>query len=172
MRLELVIECAKYTHIVDHPLSPEKQESGILPVLEIKWLGATRMSHSVNNIISLYFCIKGSPLDNYYKKIWPLRRGEEIKIHQKIPAYFKNNLFSNTWCFLNLWEAPFTCCNVNIKFYLMCFFSMRTSCLVPFLLSIQWICILNIYYAPGTRDIKMHKMFPYDTCTFMDIIVS
>lgn len=127
MRLELVIECAKYTHIVDHPLSPEKQESGILPVLEIKWLGATRMSHSVNNIISLYFCIKGSPLDNYYKKIWPLRRGEEIKIHQKIPAYFKNNLLVTLdafwtcekhhshaamsilnfiWCVFFQWELP------------------------------------------------------------------
>lgn len=36
--------------------------------------------------------MKGPPLDSTTKKIWPLRRGEEIKIHPQIPLYFKNKL--------------------------------------------------------------------------------
>lgn len=144
MRLESVTERAEYTQTVDHPLSPEKHESGIPPGLKIKWPDAIRISPITKAIIFLYFCPKGSPSWQILEKHWPLRSGEEIKIHQKIPIYFKNNLFSNIWCFLNLREEPSThlSCIVSLKFYPRCFVQYENFLFSSF----PFVCSVNTHF--------------------------
>lgn len=54
-----------------------------------------------------------------------------------------------------MWESPFTClsCNVHLKFYPKFFVQYENFPLSSFsFLSIQWICILNVYYVLGTGD--------------------
>lgn len=51
--------------------------------------------------------------------------------------------------------------NVSPKFYSRCFVQYENFLFSPFLLSIQWICILSIYYKPGSGDPKIYKMFPF-----------
>ena len=75
--------------------------------------------------VTQYSCtsaLKDPHLDKYHKqnnktKNWPLRSGGEIKIHQKIPVYFKNNLLVTSDA-SDVAKAPPTCLsyNVSLKF--------------------------------------------------------